>query len=126
MQKGMFWVSEERLVDQANTIRRNRWMTELELEELERKVTGNDSVIVEEARNVEALSDHVGADVRNVLPEMGAEEKADSLDEEVAIVMEIADVIERGSKDQLPALRNRSKKKLLEETAKVDKALSRV
>ena len=126
MQKGMFWVSEERLVDQANTIRRNRWMTELELEELERKVTGNDSVIVEEARNVEALSDHVGADVRNVLPEMGAEEKADSLDEEVAIVMEIADVIERGSKDQLPALRNRSKKKLLEETAKVDKALSKV
>ena len=122
----MFWVSEERLVDQANTIRRNRWMTELELEELERKVTGNDSVIVEEARNVEALSDHVGADVRNVLPEMGAEEKADSLDEEVAIVMEIADVIERGSKDQLPALRNRSKKKLLEETAKVDKALSKV
>ena len=101
-------------------------MTELELEELERKVTGNDSVIVEEARNVEALSDHVGADVRNVLPEMGAEEKADSLDEEVAIVMEIADVIERGSKDQLPALRNRSKKKLLEETAKVDKALSKV
>ena len=126
VQKGMFWVSEERLVDQANTIRRNRWMTELELEELERKVTGNDSVIVEEARNVEALSDHVGADVRNVLPEMGAEEKADSLDEEVAIVMEIADVIERGSKDQLPALRNRSKKKLLEETAKVDKALSKV
>ena len=126
VQKGMFWVSEERLVDQANTICRNRWMTELELEELERKVTGNDSVIVEEARNVEALSDHVGADVRNVLPEMGAEEKADSLDEEVAIVMEIADVIERGSKDQLPALRNRSKKKLLEETAKVDKALSKV
>ena len=122
----MFLVSEQRLVDQANTIRRNRWMNESEIEELERKVTGNDSVIVEEARNVEALSDHVGADVRNVLPEMGAEEKADSLDEEVAIVMEIADVIERGSKDQLPALRNRSKKKLLEETAKVDKALSKV
>ena len=126
VQKGMFWVSEERLVDQANTICRNRWMTELELEELERKVTGNDSVIVEEARNVEALSDHVGADVRNVLPEMGAEEKADSLDEEeVAIVMEIAEVIERGRKDKLPALRNVPKKKLLEETAKVDKVLSK-
>ena len=39
-------------------------MTELEIEELGRKVTGNDSVIVEEARNVEALSDHVGKDVR--------------------------------------------------------------
>ena len=72
-------------------------MTELEIEGLERKVTGSDSVIVEEARSVEALSDHAGEDVRNVLPEMGGEEQAHSLDEEeVAIVMEIAEVIERG------------------------------
>ena len=99
LEKGMFWVSEQRLVDQANTISRNSWMTELEIEELERKVTGSDSVIVAEARSVEALPDQVGEDMRNVLPEMGAEEQADSLDEEkVAIVMEIAEVIERGRK----------------------------
>ena len=80
-------------------------MTEVEVEELERKVTGSHSVIVEEARSVEALPDHVGEDVRNVLPEMGAEEQADSLDEEeVAIVMEIAEVIEKSRKDKLPAL----------------------
>ena len=49
---------------------------------------------------------------------MGAEEQADSLDEEeVAFVMEIAKVIERGRKDKLPAPRNVPKKKLLEETA---------
>ena len=53
LQKGMFWVSEQRLVDQVNTIRGKSWMTELEIEELERKVTGKDRVIVEEARNVE-------------------------------------------------------------------------
>ena len=83
-------------------------MTELEIEELERKVTGSDSVIVAEARSVEVLPDQVGENVRNVLPEMGADEKADSLDEqEVAIVMEIAEL-----KDKLPALRNLSKKKL--------------
>ena len=52
LHKGMFCVSEQRLVDQANTVRRNSWMTELEIEELEMKVTGSDSVIVEEARNV--------------------------------------------------------------------------
>ena len=46
LQKSMFWVSEQRLVDQANTICRNSWMTELEIEELQRKVTGSDSVIV--------------------------------------------------------------------------------
>ena len=57
-------------------------MAELEIEELERKVTGSDNVIVEEARSVQALPDNVGEDVRNVLPEMGAEGQADSLDEE--------------------------------------------
>ena len=55
---------------------------ELEIEELERKVTWSDSAIVEEAWSVEALPDHVGEDVRNVFPEMGAEEQTDSLDEE--------------------------------------------
>ena len=105
LQKGMCWVSEQKLVDQVNTIRRDSWMTELEIEQLERKVTGSDSVIVEEARSFEVLPDHVGEDVRNVLLEMRAEEQTDSLDEEeVATVMEIAEVIERSRKDKLPAL----------------------
>ena len=83
--------------------------------------------MVEEVRSAEALPDHVGVDKRNVLPEMGAEKQADSLDEEeVDIVMEIADMIERGRKDSLPALRNLPRKKLLEETAKVDKVLSKL
>ena len=68
----MFWVSEHGLVDQANTIRRNNWMTELEREELERKVTGSDSVIVEEARSVKALPDQLGENVRNVFLENGS------------------------------------------------------
>ena len=51
---------------------------------------------------------------RNVLPEMGAEEQTDSLDEEeVAIVMEIAKVIERGRKDKLPALRKVPRKEII-------------
>ena len=56
-------------------------MTELEIEELEKKVTGSDSVIVEEATSVKALPYHVGEDVRNVLLEMEAEKQAGSLDE---------------------------------------------
>ena len=71
---------------QANTICRNSWITELEIEELERKVTGSDSVI-EEARSVEALPDNVGEDVRNILPKMGKEEQADSLDEEEVVIV---------------------------------------
>ena len=67
----------QRLVDQGNTIFRNSWMAELEIEELERKVSGSDSVIEEEAKSVEVLPDHLGEDMRNVLPEMAAEEQAD-------------------------------------------------
>ena len=66
LQNGTFLVSEQRLVDQANTICRNSWMTELEIKELERKVTGSVSVIAAEARYVEALSHQVGVDRRNV------------------------------------------------------------
>ena len=42
-----------------------------------------------------------------------------------AIVIEIAEVIERGRKDKLPDFRTVPKKKLLEEAAKVDKVLSK-
>ena len=69
-------------------------MIELEIEGLERNVTGSDSIMVEETRSVETLPDHVGEDVRNALPEIGAEEQAASLDEEqFVILMEIAEVI---------------------------------
>ena len=39
LNKEMFWV--RRLVDQANNIRRNLWMTELKIEELERNFAEN-------------------------------------------------------------------------------------
>ena len=44
---------------------------------------------------------------------------------EVTIVMEIVEMIEKGRKDSLPALSNMPKSKLLEETAKVDKVLTK-
>ena len=78
----MFWVSEQRLVDQANTLHRNSSMTELKIEQLERTVTGSDSVISAETRSVEALPDQVREGRRNILPEVAAKEQADRLDEE--------------------------------------------
>ena len=39
----MFWASEQRLVEQANTIFRNSWITELEIEQPERNLTENDN-----------------------------------------------------------------------------------
>ena len=42
MVEDILWVSEQRLVNQANTIYRNSWMIEFEIEELERSLAGND------------------------------------------------------------------------------------
>ena len=65
--------------------------------------------LVEEARSAEALPDHLGEDMRNVLLEMGAEEQAYSLDEEeVAIVMEITEVIKKGRKELLEMCQKRN------------------
>ena len=61
----MFWASEQRLVDQANTIQRNRWMTELEIEELERNLAGNDSY-KEEGRNADDTVSNIGEEVRDI------------------------------------------------------------
>ena len=59
--------------------------------------------------------------MRDILKTLEADEEIDNLEEaEVAIIEEIAEVLERRQKDKLPALRDVPKKKLLEETANVD------
>ena len=113
----MSWLSEQRLVDQANTIRRNSWMTELEIEELERKFAENDSY-KEEERGTDDTGNNV-EEVRAILTALETDEEIGNL--EVDIIEEIAEVLERRQKDKLPALRDIPKKKLLEETAKIDK-----
>ena len=117
LSKGMSWLSEQRLVDQANTIRRNSWMTELEIEELERKFAENDSY-QEEERGTDDTGNNV-EEVRAILTALETDEEIGNL--EVDIIEEIAEVLERRQKDKLPALRDIPKKKLLEETAKIDK-----
>ena len=60
----MFWVSEQRLVDQANTICRNSWTTELDIEELERNFAENDSY-EEEERSADDTSNKLEEKVRD-------------------------------------------------------------
>ena len=66
LNKGMFWVSEQRLVYQANTICRNSWMTELEIEELERNLAENDSY-KEKERSTDDTGSNLGEEVRDIV-----------------------------------------------------------
>ena len=123
LNKGMFWVSEQRLVDRTNITRRNSWMTVLEIEELERNLAENDSY-KEEERSADDTCSNLGEEVRDILKALEADgEIANLEEEEVAIIEEIAGVLERRQKGKLPALRDIPKKKLLDETATVDKVL---
>ena len=123
LNKGMFWVSEQKLVDQANTICRNSRMTELKLKELERNLAENYN-FKEEGRRADDADSNLGEEVRYILTALEADEEIGNLEEEeVAIIEEIAKVLERRQKDNSPALTDIPKKKLLEETTKVDKVL---
>ena len=66
LNKGMFWVSEQRLVDQANTIRRNSRMTELEIEGLERNLVENDTY-KEKETSADDTDNNLGEEVRDIL-----------------------------------------------------------
>ena len=101
LSKGMFWVSEQRLVDQANNVRDN----ELEIEELVRNLAENDSY-KEEERSADDAGNNLG-EVRDILTALEADEEIGNLEEEeVAIIKKIAEVLERRQKDKLSALRD--------------------
>ena len=94
LNNGMLWVSEQRLVDQANTIPRNIWMTKLEIEKLERKLAENDSYKGKE-RSTDDTGSNFGEEVRDIVTAQEADEEIGNLEEEeVAIIEEIAEVLQ--------------------------------
>ena len=61
--------------------------------------------------------------MRDILTALETDEEFGNHEEEVVIIEEIVEMIERKQKDKVLALRDMPKKKLLEETTKVDKIL---
>ena len=87
-------------------------MTELQIQELERNLAENDSY-KEEERSADDTGNNLGEEVRDILTTLEADKEIGNLEEEeVAIIEEIAKVLER-QKVNLPALRDIPKKKLL-------------
>ena len=74
----MFWVSEQKLVDPANKICRNSWMTELEKEELERNLAENNGC-KEEERSTDDIGYNSGEEVRDTLTALEADEEIGNL-----------------------------------------------
>ena len=84
LNKGMFWVSEQRLVDQAKTICRNSWMTELKIEELEMNLAENDSDKDEE-RSADDTSSNFREKVRDTLTALEADEEIGNYNDSITM-----------------------------------------
>ena len=81
-------------------------------------------IVTRKKRIADDIGSNLGEEMRDSLTALEADEKIGNLEEEeFAIIEEIAEVLERRQKGKLPALRDIPKKKLLGETAKVDKVL---
>ena len=83
----MFWGSEQRLVDQTNTIHRNSWMTELEIEELGRNLAENNTC-KEEERSANNKGNNLGEEVRYILTSLEADKEIGNLEEEEVAIIE--------------------------------------
>ena len=77
---GVFPVTEQRLVDQARQLRTNQWLTDIEIEEIRRKleqktskikVQENEQEIIEHNENEQDQSEEQGA--QEILVEKGHE-----------------------------------------------------
>ena len=83
-------------------------------------------IVTRKKRIADDIGSNLGEEMRDSLTALEADEKIGNLEEEeFAIIEEIAEVLERRQKGKLPALRDVPKRKLLEETAKVDQVLSK-
>ena len=70
-QQGMFSVTEQRLVDQANQIRKRKWLSDLELEEINRNI--------QDAAHGQVTEDTSNREEYDVNPEiLSSEEEAGS------------------------------------------------
>ena len=76
-------------------------MTESEIEELERDLAENDSY-KEEERSADDTGKILGEEVRDILIALEADDEIGNFEEEeVAIIEEIAEVLERRQKDKI-------------------------
>ena len=98
-------------------------MTKLDIEELERNLAENNTY-KEEERSADDTGSSLGEEVRDISTALEAHEETDNLEEEeFTIIEEMAEVLERRQKEKLPVFIGIPKKKLLEETAEVEKFL---
>ena len=133
--KGMFQVTEQRLVDQVNQIRKKQWLSESEFEEIRRLIdegeyTGEMGGNEEDQETDRSEEEEVRTDPQ--LDEQNAQsgklkivEGCELSPEEVEVIKKLEEILQEEEK-RLPSLRRIDRRKLKEVTRKVDAVLKKI
>ena len=135
--KDLFVVTEQRIVDQANQIRKKKWLSDLELEEIQRNVDDvQHGEVGPETENEEmSVTENSGEQVENERPNQGRDgvpyEKLQAhpdykLSEEEQEWLVWMDEILKLERTRLPCLRGINKGKLKSAVKKVDILLGKI
>ena len=145
---GMFHVTEQRLVERKNNILKRKWLSGLELEEIQRNIEdiGNGEMRLESDEDEEWFLgfDHEGQDVFMKECEVALEDcTVPNVEEErsnvfvikmnmqitneyMAILENMRNVLSKETRERLPPLRGTEKHRLLEATRKVDGVMNKI
>ena len=134
-ERGLFNVTEQRLCDQARMIRKNEWLTTMELEGIKRRVLENNDEIEEEEEERESeenwrTGDQMEDDGRtalgeqvNPINELQTDNIAEATEEEREIVTTLLTMMKQPEEDVNICFKKADKKRLSEETKRVNGVL---
>ena len=145
---GMFNVTEQRLVDQKNNILKRKWLSDLELEEIQRNIKdiGHDEVGLEsdEDEGWFLVFDHevLGLFMKEckvvledcMVPNVEEERSnvfvikmnMQMMNEDMTILEKMHNVLSKETRERLPPLRGIEKHRLSEATGKVDEVMNKI
>ena len=135
VEKGMFQVTEQRLVDQANHVRKKQWLSELELEEIRRlieegeytgEVGGSEEDQETDRSEQEEVRTEPQLDKKNAQSrKLKIVEGCELSPEEVEVIKKLEEILQK-ERERLPSLRGIDRRKLKEVTKKVDAVLEKI
>ena len=150
-QREMFFVTEQRLVDQANQIRKKKWLSDLEMEEIQRGVEEGEDLEADESTDVLSGETQLDPEQANVEPNgeecnvQGSEQIEQDIDgpnvhhdgklllvagcevspEETSIIEKMESILKK-EKVRLPPLRGIDRDKVKKAVQKVNAVLAKV
>ena len=136
--KGMFQITEQRLLDQKAQIIRKKWLTELELEEIKRMVEHEESEAVgdvtsedkseynEQELEINGNENDLNVNDRVSLGQFIVDRDQNNLNENEKIILQQLNEIKERERKRLPALRGVERRRLIDIVNRVDVVLGKV